>query len=113
MCSSDLERSAYSSREQIEEMAFAGNLRSVRTWWARQSLAYPDPRRQQRYEVQAWRLGELTIRIPRVGECKRGVDPKVDRVALAGESILRYRPARANVSFSGRSEEHTSELQSH
>ncbi|MHC4539140.1 MAG: alpha/beta hydrolase, partial [Planctomycetota bacterium] len=49
------------SRDQIEEMAFTRNLRSTSAWWARQSLAYPDQRRQQRYEVQAWRLGDLTI----------------------------------------------------
>ncbi len=49
------------SRDQIEEMAFTGNPRSTSTWWARQSLAYPDRRRQQRYEVQAWHLGDLTI----------------------------------------------------
>jgi hypothetical protein len=49
------------SRAQIEEMAFHGNPRATSTWWARQSLAYPDSRRQQRYEVQAWRLGDLTV----------------------------------------------------
>jgi dienelactone hydrolase len=49
------------SREQIEQMATAGNTRSISTWWARQSLAYPDTRRKQRYDVQAWRLGEITI----------------------------------------------------
>jgi len=49
------------SQQQIEEMAFAGELRATKTWWARQMLAYPNDRREQRYEVQAWRLGDLTI----------------------------------------------------
>jgi hypothetical protein len=48
------------SRQQIEQMAFTGNPRSSATWWARQSLAYPDNRRSLHYEVQAWRLGDLT-----------------------------------------------------
>ena len=50
-----------SSREQIEAMALDGNPKSGNTWWARQSLAYPDERRQQRYDVQAWTLGDLTL----------------------------------------------------
>ena len=41
-------------------MAYNGNARSSSTWWARQSLAYPDNRRTLRYEVQTWRLGDLT-----------------------------------------------------
>ncbi len=50
------------SREQIEKMAFEETSQSGgRTSWARQSLAYPDHRRQQRYEVQAWQLGDLTL----------------------------------------------------
>ncbi len=49
------------NREEIERMAYGGNPRSHVTWWAGQSLAYPDHRRRQRYEVQAWQLGELTI----------------------------------------------------
>ncbi len=49
------------SREQIAEMAITGNPRSTWTWWARQSLAYPDLRRQQRCDIQVWRLGDLTI----------------------------------------------------
>jgi dienelactone hydrolase len=49
------------SREQIEALALDGNPRTGSTWWARQSLAYPDERRQQRYDVQAWTLGELTL----------------------------------------------------
>jgi dienelactone hydrolase len=49
------------SREQIEAMALDGNPKTGSTWWARQSLAYPDERRQQRYDVQAWKLGDLTL----------------------------------------------------
>ncbi|MBM3333963.1 neutral/alkaline non-lysosomal ceramidase N-terminal domain-containing protein [Candidatus Sumerlaeota bacterium] len=49
------------SRAEIEKMALGGNVGASNTWWARQSLAYPDDRRTQYYEVQAWRLGELTI----------------------------------------------------
>jgi neutral ceramidase len=49
------------SRAEIEAMAFEGNSRDHTTWWARQSLAYPDDRRKQHYEVQSWRLGELTL----------------------------------------------------
>ena len=48
-------------RNEIERMAFAGDMKLHLTWWARQSLAYPDRCRQQRYEVQSLRLGELTI----------------------------------------------------
>jgi dienelactone hydrolase len=48
------------TREQIEEMAYNANPRSSSTWWARQSLAYPDNRRSLPYEVQTWRLGDLT-----------------------------------------------------
>lgn len=48
------------TREQIEAMAFNANPRNSSTWWARQSLAYPDHRRTLLYEVQSWRLGDLT-----------------------------------------------------
>jgi dienelactone hydrolase len=48
------------TREQIEEMAYNANPRSSSTWWARQSLAYPDKRRSLPFEVQVWRLGDLT-----------------------------------------------------
>jgi neutral ceramidase len=61
LVSGDLSLQQPRSREQIEEMALSGNPRSTQTWWARQSLAYPDSRRQQHYEVQAWRLGDLTL----------------------------------------------------
>src|SRR4029453_5233248 len=37
-----------------------GDSRSSSIWWARQSLAYPDNRRSLPYDVQTWRLGELT-----------------------------------------------------
>ena len=49
------------SRAQLEEMALLGDLKSTRTWWARQSLAYPDSWRALPYEVQVWRLGDLTV----------------------------------------------------
>src|SRR5262249_2563652 len=48
------------TREQIEEMAYTASPRNSSTWWARQSLAYPDNRRSLGYEVQTWRLGDLT-----------------------------------------------------
>ena len=48
------------TREQIEEMAYNANPRNSSTWWARQSLAYPDNRRSLPYTVQTWRLGDLT-----------------------------------------------------
>ena len=48
-------------RTKILEMALDGKPRTYSTWWARQSLAYPDNRRQLDYEVQAWRLGPLMI----------------------------------------------------
>jgi hypothetical protein len=41
-------------------MACNANPRNSSTWWARQSLAYPDHRRSLQYEVQTWRLGDLT-----------------------------------------------------
>ena len=47
-------------RAQIEELAFNGNPRGHSTWWARQSLAYPDNRRSLPYQIQTWRLGDLT-----------------------------------------------------
>jgi dienelactone hydrolase len=62
------------SRAQIEELAFDGNARNSSTWWARQSLACPDSRRSFGYEVQAWRLGALTV------------------VALAGEVCADWGP---------------------
>lgn len=49
------------SRAEIDQMAISGDVRSTRTWWARQSLAYPDSRRTERYDVQTWRLGNLTV----------------------------------------------------
>jgi len=48
-------------RKKIEEMAFDGDPRDYVTWWARQMLAYPNDIDSQRYEVQAWRLGTLTL----------------------------------------------------
>src|SRR5262245_41754767 len=42
-------------------MAYNANPRSSSTWWARQSLAYPDERRRLPYAVQTWRLGDLTV----------------------------------------------------
>jgi neutral ceramidase len=48
-------------RAEIEDLAIHGNPRSSGTWWARQSLAYPDTRRVLPYEIQEWRLGELTV----------------------------------------------------
>jgi hypothetical protein len=49
------------SRNEIEDMAVNGSPRAGSTWWARQSLAYPDSRQAQQYDVQAWRLGDLTL----------------------------------------------------
>jgi hypothetical protein len=49
------------SREQIEALALDGNPKTGSTWWARQSLAYPDERRTQQSDVQAWSLGDLTL----------------------------------------------------
>lgn len=48
------------SRVALKDLAMAGNAGSHLTWWARQSLAYPDPRKTVAYDVQAWRLGSLT-----------------------------------------------------
>jgi dienelactone hydrolase len=59
LVSGSLSLQAPRRREQIEEMANA-NPRNSSTWWARQSLAYPDNRRSLPYEVQVWRLGDLT-----------------------------------------------------
>jgi dienelactone hydrolase len=61
LVSGTLSLQAPRSREQIEAMALDGNPKTGSTWWARQSLAYPDERRQQRYDVQAWQLGDLTL----------------------------------------------------
>jgi dienelactone hydrolase len=60
LVSGSLSLQAPRTRQQIEEMANA-NPRNSSTWWARQSLAYPDNRRNLPYEVQAWRLGDLTL----------------------------------------------------
>ncbi len=49
------------SLSEIEAMATKGDIRKHATWWARQSLAYPDARTAVDYDVQAWRLGELTL----------------------------------------------------
>lgn len=48
-------------REALEKMAFSGKHRAGETFWARQALAFPDGREAQRYDVQVWRLGALTI----------------------------------------------------
>jgi hypothetical protein len=48
-------------RAEIEDLAVHGNPRSLDTWWARQSVAYPDARRALPYDVQAWRLGGLKV----------------------------------------------------
>ena len=48
-------------REEIEKLALEGDFRAPGVWWARKSLAFPDPRREVDYAVQLWRLGSLTL----------------------------------------------------
>ncbi len=48
-------------RRAIREMATTGDNRSHLTWWARQSIAYPDVRKSVEYDVQAWRLDGLKM----------------------------------------------------
>ena len=48
------------SRSATRDLALSGDTASHLTWWARQSVAYPDRRRSVEYDVQAWRLGEFT-----------------------------------------------------
>lgn len=48
------------SRASLREQAMTGPNSSHLTWWARQSIAYPDPRKSVEYDVQAWRLGDFT-----------------------------------------------------
>ena len=49
------------SLKRIRDMAMSGDNHSHLTWWARQSIAYPDKRRSVEYDVQAWRLGGLKM----------------------------------------------------
>lgn len=48
-------------RSRVREMALDGDPGSHLTWWARQSLAYPDRRRSVDYDIQLWRLGGLKM----------------------------------------------------
>ncbi len=48
------------SRAALRDQAMAGANSSHLTWWARQSIAYPDTRKAVEYDVQAWRLGHFT-----------------------------------------------------
>lgn len=48
-------------KKTIREMAMAGSNSSHVTWWARQSIAYPDDRKAVAYDVQVWRLGGLKM----------------------------------------------------
>ena len=49
------------TRKQVREMALNGDNSSHFTWWARQSIAYPDSRKSVDYDVQVWLLGELKM----------------------------------------------------
>jgi neutral ceramidase len=49
------------SRKQIRHLALVGDNQSHLTWWARQSLSFPDTRKTVDYEVQVWRLGGLKM----------------------------------------------------
>jgi hypothetical protein len=75
------------SHEQIREMALGGNPRSTSTWWARQSLAYPDQRRAIRYEVQTWRLGDLTS-VALEGEVCADWGPRVRALAKTRHAMV-------------------------
>lgn len=48
------------SIKAIRDLANGDN-QSHLTWWARQSLAYPDVRRSVAYDVQVWKLGGLKM----------------------------------------------------
>ena len=73
--------------EELERMAFTGDLRSHETWWARQSLAYPDRRRKLPYEVQAWRLGDLTL-VALEGEVCSDWGPLTRALVTTGDSMV-------------------------
>ena len=49
------------TRKHVREMALNGDNSSHFTWWARQSIAYPDSRKSVDYDVQVWLLGELKM----------------------------------------------------
>ncbi|MCH2663191.1 hypothetical protein MK139_02545, partial [bacterium] len=49
------------SRKQIRHLALVGDNQSHLTWWARQSLSFPDTRKTVDYEVLVWRLGGLKM----------------------------------------------------
>jgi neutral ceramidase len=46
---------------EIRSMAAKGDNGSHLTWWARQSIAYPDARRSVEYDAQVWRIGGLKM----------------------------------------------------
>jgi hypothetical protein len=49
------------STKRVRKMAMEGDNHSHFTWWARQSIAYPDKRKSVEYDVQVWRLGGLKM----------------------------------------------------
>jgi len=49
------------SRKSIQEIATKGDNQQHRTWWARQSMAYPETRTQVDYSAQVWQLGGLKM----------------------------------------------------
>jgi hypothetical protein len=54
------------TQEELERLAYTGPTRSEEdwswlTWTARHALALPDRRQSFRYDVQIWKLGDLTI----------------------------------------------------
>jgi hypothetical protein len=74
---------------EIEALAFAADPDSkiFERVWARQSLAYPDPRSGLRYDVQVWRLGELTL-VALEGEVVADWGPVVRRLAPTPHAMV-------------------------
>ncbi len=62
------------SRRQMEELAYETPPDQGDRWWARQAISCPFTEKRCRYEVQAWRLGDLTL-IGLEGEVCSGLGP--------------------------------------
>lgn len=74
---------------ELESLAFAPDTgtKVFERWWARQSLAYPDARRGLRYDVQVWRLGDLTL-VALEGEVCADWGPVVRRLAPTPHAMV-------------------------
>lgn len=75
------------SDAEIEALAFDADAKGFEQAWARHRLAYPDARRGLRYDVQVWRLGDLTL-VALEGEVCSDWGPVVRRLAPTPHAMV-------------------------